>query len=447
MKTKLLSILLAVVMLAVLAAGCGSSGTPSGSAVSTANTAGVTSQATSDKEKTAVTFLCSGVKATEGEDFRADTLPRLIGEAYPNVNLEVTMLPDDQYYTSLKTKLASGDAPDILWVQPRYAGANAVFGLAQAGYLADLSDLKCVDLVGTGIESFTWEGKVYAISAGVTFLGTYYNKDMFKANGLEVPTNWDEFINVCKVLSDAGIQPVVMGDKDMYVMQFGLYQLAANMIYPSTPDYDQQLRDGTAKFTDEGSWDKVLERYYGLYKNGYIQNGSLGLGISQAQQQFIDGKAAMIFDGTFNRNAVESTGAVKFERGFFPLPGNDAGKQLYTAGAPGAGPAVFSDSKNIDVCKDIIELWFDGKSDLYKAYESDGKFISSNQGAKVDPLYEPFMKLYSDGYSFYWCNQAWPAGTENEMEALFGEMIGGQGTTVQKITGGMQAKFEELLSQ
>lgn len=447
-RRKIISIMLTTAVAASLVAGCGNTA-ETGNSSSSQREGSSSSQAskTTGDEEITITFMCSGVKATEGEDFRAETLPRLIKEKYPNITVEVTMLPDDQYYTALKTKLATGEAPDILWVQPRYAGVNAAYTLAEAGYLADISDLKCVDLVGSGVESFRYNGAVYGIPGGVTYLGTYYNKTIFAEHNLEVPTNWQEFLTCCKTLKSAGIQPIVMGDKDMYVMQFGLYQLAANLVYPDDPEYDQGLRDGTAKFTDEGTWDLVLSRYYELYENGYIQSGSLGLGVSQAQQKFIDGEAAMIFDGTFNRNAVESQGAIDFERGYFPLPGNDEGKQLYAAGAPGAGPAIYSGSKNIDVCKDIIELWFDGESDLYKAYETDGKFISTNQGAVVDPLYESFMSLYNEGNSFYWCNQAWPAGTEVEMETLFGELIGQTGTTVPDITAGMQNKLEELLNQ
>lgn len=434
---KILSLLLAAAMTVGLLAGCGNSEKETGS----------TGDSNANSDEVTITFMCSGVKATDGEDFRADTLPRIVKEKYPNVNVEVTMLPDDQYYTALKTKLATGEAPDILWVQPRYAGVNATYTLAEAGYLEDISDLECVNLVGSGIDSFTYNDTVYGIPGGVTYLGTYYNKSMFEENNLEVPTNWQEFLACCETLSSAGIQPIVMGDKDMYVMQFGLYQLAANLIYPVDSEYDQKLRDGTANFTDEGTWDLVLERYNELYEKGYIQSGSLGLGVSQAQQKFIDGEAAMIFDGTFNRNAVESQGSADFERGYFPLPGNDEGEQLYAAGAPGAGPAIYSGSENTDICKDIIELWFDGESDLYEAYETCGKFISTNQGAEVDPLYEDFMNLYNDGNSFYWCNQAWPAGTETEMETLFGELIGGAGTTIPDITSGMQNKFEELLTE
>lgn len=37
--------------------------------------------------------------------------------------------------------------------------------------------------------------------------------------------------------------------------------------------------------------------------------------------------------------------------------------------------------------------------------------------------------------------------TETEMESLFSEMVGGQGTEIEDITEGMQDKFEDLLDE
>lgn len=397
------------------------------------------------KDNITITMMYSGTTAEN--DFETEVLPKLVHEAFPNITLEVTKLPDDQYYTSLKTKLASGECPDMILVQPKYAGANSVIGLAKAGYLAPLTDLKIMEKVGgAGLESFNYNGEVYGVPGGVTILGTYYNKDVFKANGLSVPTNWEEFLNVCETLKKAGIQPIVMGDKDMYVMQFGLYQLAANVVYPSNPSFDDQLRTGETKFTDKGIWDKTIEMYKTLYDKGYIASNSLGLGAQQAIQKFVDGEAAMTFDGSFNAAAIQAEGAVSFERGYFPLPGNEAGKQVYASMAMGAGPAIYSGSKHIDECKAILEKWFDGESDIYKAYADSGKVIVTyGYGSdKVNPLFKDFLDLYNKGNSFYWCNQGWPAGTENEMETLFSESIGGQKTTVEDIVKGMQSKFEEL---
>ncbi|MCR5792337.1 MAG: extracellular solute-binding protein [Lachnospiraceae bacterium] len=453
MKKKFLSLVLAAGMTMSLLAGCGNSEATSTQSQDTQAQTAESSEETSSEATEAVaataddvtiTMMFSGV-ASEN-DFETEVLPKLIKEKFPNITLEVTKLPDDQYYTALKTKLASGECPDIILVQPKYAGSNSVIELAKAGYLMDLSDLSFLDLAGDAAkEAFTYDGKVYGVAQGVSILGTYYNKNMFDENGLEVPKTWDEFLDCCETLKNAGIQPIVMGDKDAYVMQFGLYQIAANEVYPNNASFDDQLRTGETSFEDEGTWDKVLEMYYELYDKGYVIESSLGLGAAQAIQMFVDGEAAMTFDGSFNAAALTADGKVDFERGYFPLPAVNG--DTYASMAPGGGPAVYAGTQHPDEVKAILEYWFDGESPAYQAFASTGNvIITYGYGAdQNDAMFDAFLDLYNQGKAWYWCNQAWPSGTENEMESLFGSMIGGQGTTVSDITSGMQMKLEELL--
>src|SRR5690606_1526618 len=44
----------------------------------------------------------------------------------------------------------------------------------------------------------------------------YYHIDVFEENGLEPPTTWDEFLNVCQTLKDAGVQPIILGARDNF---------------------------------------------------------------------------------------------------------------------------------------------------------------------------------------------------------------------------------------
>lgn len=469
-KRKLIALLSAGVMAVSLLAGCGGNASNSGSAKGS-NSAGSQAKTSTSKEASSskasgekyntkalenagditITMMLSGT-ATEN-DFETEQLPKLVKEKWPNVTLEVTKLPDDNYYTSLKTKLASGECPDIILTQPMYAGANSCYALADAGYLASLNDM---DLLSNmkDLAAVTRNDNVVSATVGVAILGTYYNKDLFKANGItEEPKTWAEFLEDCKKLKDAGIQPIVMGDKDQYVLQFGLYQIAANEIYSKDANYDEKLRTGETKFTDKGTWDKVLEMYKTLYDNKYIDSAqSLGYGASQAIQSFIDGKAAMTFDGSFNAKALLAEGAGgKFERGYFPIPSESGEK--YTATCLGGGYSIYSKSKHIDECKELLDYWLNGKADnaIWNAYLATGRIIPSfGEGADKIPnydLYKPFIDLMNQGKAFHWCNQAWPAGTEGTMEELFSEMVGGQGAKVEDITKGMQEKFEDLLDE
>lgn len=455
---KVTALVSAFLLTAGTLTGCGGASDPETSATADAN-GGETEkdkkpageaydgQALENAGDITLTMMVSGTEYDN--DFETQIMPALVKEKWPNVTLEVTKLPDNNYYTALKTRLASGECPDMILVQPMYAGSNSCYSLAEAGYLTELDDLNALEYV-TDIGGMTYNDHVYAFSGNVSILGTYYNKDMFAEAGVtEEPTTWESFLEACEKLKSAGYQPITMGDKDQYVFQFGLYQLACNEIYSKNPDYDMQLREGKTAFTDEGTWDTVLTMYKELYDNGYIDAGkSLGTGASQSIQAFIDGEAAMTFDGSFNATALKAAGAAgDFERGFFPLPGT--ADEVYTATCLGAGYAIYSGSDRIDECKEILDYWFDGKSDLWNAYVASGRTIMSyGDGVEASQNYElfrPFIKLMNDGKAFHWCNQAWPAGTEGTMEELFSELIGGQGTTVEDITQGMLDKFEDLL--
>lgn len=455
---KLLALFCAVLMTVSVLVGCGGSSTAaddedSAPAVEGGEIAAVAEEDVYDHEAIekagdiTITLMVSGV-ATEN-DFETEVLPKLVKEKWPNVTLEATKLPDDNYYTSLKTKLASGECPDIILTQPMYAGQNSCYAMADAGYLAPLNDLDSIQ-GRKDLASVTYNGQVVTASNGVAILGVYYNKVLFAEAGIEsVPATWDEFLEACKKLQDAGIQPIIMGDKDSYVGQFGMYQIAANEIYAKNETYDEELRTGDTAFTDEGSWDTVLSMYKELYDNKYIDASmTLGYGASQAITDFVDGKAAMTFDGSFNAAAILAEGAAgNFERGYFPIP--SASGETCTATCLAAGYSIYANSKYVDECKELLDYWMNGTSDIWQAHLATGKVIATyGDGAEEAPNYEyfkSFVSLMNEGKGFHWCNQAWPAGTENEMLAGFYEMVGGQSTTVADITQRMQDKFEDLL--
>lgn len=451
MKTKRIVSMCCVVALAVsMLAGCGggSKSEKSGGKADPASSSGPYDHKAIEKAgDITLTMMVSGV-ATDN-DFETEVLPKLVKKKWPNVTLEVTKLPDDNYYTSLKTKLASGECPDMILTQPMYAGPNSCYALADAGYLASLNDLDSMKNM-EDLSAVTYHDQLVTATAGVSILGTYYNKDIFQKAGIaEEPKTWDEFLDDCAKIKKAGYQPIVMGDKDMFVMQFGLYQIAANEIYSKNADYDEQLRTKKASFTDKGTWDKVLKMYKELYDKGYIDaSQSLGIGASQAITEFIDGKAAMTFDGSFNASALLAQGAGgSFKRGYFPIPAQSG--DTYTATCLSAGYSIYSKSKHVDECKELLDYWLNGTSDIWQAYLSTGKVIATyGDGHEATPNYElfkPFVELMKEGKAFHWCNQAWPAGTETTMEELFSEMIGGQHTKISDITKGMQEKFEDLL--
>src|SRR5690606_14674944 len=81
-----------------------------------------------------------------------------------------------------------------------------------------------------------------------------------------------------------------------------------------------------------------LERLADFAKKGYLHPGTASFDHTQSQMEFIQGKAAMITNGTWIANEMKEVAPADFRWGFMPLPGNAPGeKRLMYAKAGGSG--------------------------------------------------------------------------------------------------------------
>ena len=397
-------------------------------------------------DKVTLTIIVSGNKAAVGEDFEIDILPRMVHERFPNITMNVLKLPDDQYYTTIKTKLAAGEGPDIFRVFPKI-GWSGVVELSNAGFLADLSDLSFISQIDPGaVKDMSNKGKVYGISQGIDVLGTYYNKSLFEQVGIkDEPRDWEGFLETCRRLKAAGITPIVMGDKDSWWTQFGIYQLAANTVYAEDREFDTRLLAGEDSFTDP-MWVKAITMYKKLYDEGYIIHNSLGLSGIQATQMFIDGKAAMVFDGTWDYPVLSARGAVDFERGFFPLPGNEKSKPVWQVISTASGWGVNASSRNMEAVNQVLNYWFDQESELFKTWVEFNPSISAFEGVELkNRIFKESYERYQSGEkTIYFPNQVWPGGITEILTMKLSEIIGQQGTTPMDVAEAMQKKLVEI---
>jgi multiple sugar transport system substrate-binding protein len=145
-----------------------------------------------------------------------ETLEEEFEAAHPNIDINSTKFPEDQYDVKVDTAIAAGEAPDII--------TNFGKDRPREGQLLPLDDFlaeKGIDLstfnqavVGPPANDFGcyWEGQIYCLGS---FLGTalmFYNKDLFDAAGIEYPASWppmtiEEYADVsCQLRDeDAGV--------------------------------------------------------------------------------------------------------------------------------------------------------------------------------------------------------------------------------------------------
>lgn len=139
--------------------------------------------------------------ATELE--KAETLIEEWDENQTNIEVEMEYVPYDLLLQKMVTLLAAGEVPCDL---ARYDIALTP-GLAEMGVLTNLNDLAEAaeiskdDFYPGPWETCVWEGGLYGLPLDTTTRILFYRKDLFEAEGVSVPTTWDEIKSVSSQLT------------------------------------------------------------------------------------------------------------------------------------------------------------------------------------------------------------------------------------------------------
>lgn len=388
-------------------------------------------------------YMHMGV-AADAEDINpyvTKQFPSAVEEQFEGIRLEPEMLPEDPYTKTLLVQLSSGVGPDFFEWWPM----RQLEELVHAGYLKDLTNTEIVkSFAPDALEGFTVDGKVYGIPKGLSIMATWYNKDLFEKHGIaSFPTDWPSFLQVCEALKQAGIIPIVMPDKDRWFIQFGVYQLAASLVYADNPDFDKELINGARTFADS-AWREVLTQYKSLYDKGYIASSSLDIGAAQAAALFNEGKAAMMFNGNWDYSRLTDPSTAAFTRGFMPLPGNEPGRPLLLSVGPAGGTVINNNTKHLTEVLDILAYQYDPASPLYQLYKENYNVFPMYKGEDLGiPVFDEYTALMKTNDSVYFSNQAWPVGVADALCSGFQDWIAGHGT-VEDILAAMDERMNAL---
>lgn len=119
------------------------------------------------------------------------------------------------YSDKINASVMSGDLPDVLTVDGPNIAAYAANGIIQP--LAELEEDEKGEYLQSIIEQGTYNNQLYALGAMESSVGLYYNKDILKEAGIEVPDAghpWTrtEFLDILEKLKP------VMEEKNGYAL-------------------------------------------------------------------------------------------------------------------------------------------------------------------------------------------------------------------------------------
>lgn len=371
---KQIATLLSAVLSASMLAGCavstdtGSDGSSTAASATAAATSAATQTAATGDEEEITWMFWDDLEATDD----------LISQGYKQVvdrfnqdyagKYHVTPVTTnlEEYYTKLNALVASGQTPDVFIVSP---GPNLdVYvdpGIAAPldDYLADgWKDTFSSDAV---FAQQTYDGKIYAVPLNIAAACVFYNKDMFEKAGCDIPATWDDLIDDCKKLQDAGYTPITISAGTAWCLSM----LAGYLC-------DREGVDLTKVQSGEESWnnDKTVaagEKLLELSK--YFQPTAAGDTNDVATAGFYNEEAAILIQGSWA--IAQMNGAnpdIESKCGVFQFPAIEGGNDANRIIAKSDSLAMSSSTKYPDACIALMKYFTDDTAQKYTA-EVGGK--------------------------------------------------------------------------
>ncbi len=236
----------------------------------------------------------------------------------PNITFE-----QRSFNQSPQQAMSSSPAPDLMT-----SGAYSFLSeAAQSGQVLDLSELWAEtglnEAFPAGFQQLSaYEGKQYYLPVAFGWTGIYYNRAVFDQYGLQPPSTWDEFIQICDLLKANGEIPLSLSGQDtwMTMLWFDYLNLRLN-----GADVHRALLAGQLPYSD-ARVQSVMDVWGTLFANGYFLERPELVGSLDAIHNIVRGdkgllgrqKSVMILTGPFWMTDVPDVFATELD--FFPFP-------------------------------------------------------------------------------------------------------------------------------
>lgn len=250
-------------------------------------------------------------------------------DEHPNITVEYNEILNTDYANKATLALSSEQDIDVLAVFPNtWAAENESYLLPVADWpgAEDIEErFQPLPLEQTG-RLFS-DGELRAVPFGSTGSAVgIYNAELIADAGLDgPPATWDEMQQLAEGLADTHPDAIVAAMPSEVWFQ---PEMVETMVGQVEPEWFNEFRYDDGDYgTPE--FEAALTRYAELFETGALDRGTLDLDYASASALFDSGRAAILFNGTWEAGRLlssyrEAKNLVPSEVGIMPVPSDDA---------------------------------------------------------------------------------------------------------------------------
>jgi len=338
--------------------------------------------------------------ASQGWIFDSEMVLGQQFEEQTGIHIDYQIIPSDQYFTVLRTRLNSGEATDIFGGQSGVSDLVIQYDVEKNA--VDLSNEPWASHFDPLVAAqATVNGKLYGLTLWATTATTWvvnYNKTIFDEHGLSVPTTYDEFKVVCQTLLDAGIQPLYepFSDGWHHVLWFPELGPRYEQVTPGLAD---ALNTNEATFAGNETMLTVLQQYKELYDMGCMGQNALSDTYSNSTNALASGSAAMILANLTFPQQVEAdypeVSAETFGQFVMPLADN----QVLNINPAGPTKFIYSGSPHIEEAKQYFDFLTQPENLQYLIDNTPSMQTLPFEGLDLQPKLLPNQEEFLNGHS------------------------------------------------
>ena len=250
------------------------------------------------------------------------------------VKVKLIHVPQN-YFQKLHLLFASNLAPDVIFINNLYLKIYQ-----EADLLEDLTSITDKSkYFENALKTLSSNGRVYAVPRDVSSIVVFYNKNLFKKNGVKIPEDWtiDNFYNISKNLKNNENYGFCTEFEPGYFENF--ISIENKPLF-----YDEKLTIGEQKSIN------AMQRLADAINKEGLSADKEQLALTPCAQLFLQQKSPMFISGRWSLPKIEKSAG--FEYGILPFP---KGNSKFYIPLNASGWAISKKSKNKAAAMDFVK--------------------------------------------------------------------------------------------